>query len=159
MSIVPRFVTVYRGSSNQSIPNTTWTTVLFNVIDTDGDTNTMYTSTDGHFIAPQAGWYDIEAEITWASAVTGAVRIVQAGNTSLPFLDRSNLAAQSNNYIKGRIYLGVGNYVEIQVYQASGGAVDVLATLDPGAVGQPAKTTTGIFTLIRPSETVIFNTY
>ena len=159
MSVIPRFVTVYRGSSNQSIANNTWVTVLFNVIETDGDSDVMYTSNNGNFIAPQAGWYDIEAQITWASAQSAAIRIIHGGNTSLPVLIRSNPTAQSNNSIKHRIYLGVNDFVQVQVRQNSGGAVNILATLDPFTAGQPGRTTNAIFTLIRPSDTVIFNAF
>jgi len=154
-----RFVNVSLGSANQAIATATWTTVLFNVIQTDGETSAMYDATNGDFIAPQSGWYDIEAEITWASAQIGAVRVIQNGDSTHPIYVRSNTVAQSNNIIKYRTFLGTNGYLQIQVRQDSGGPIDILSSLDPFAVSQPAITTNATFTLIKPSPSVIFNAF
>ena len=135
----PTFVTVYRGATNQSIPNGTWTTVLFNVITTDGSSNTIYTSNNGRFTAPISGWYDIEAQITWNSAVAGALRIVQGENTMLPVFIRSTSTTSPLVSIKFRTFLGQREYLRIQARQPSGGPVNSAS-----------------FTLVKPSPSVTF---
>jgi len=153
----PTFATVFRGSTNQSIPNGTWTTVLFNIIETDGSSNVIYNSTTGTFTAPVSGWYDIEAQITWASAVAGALRVIQGESTTLPAFIRSTSTVFPLISIKYRTFLGQNEYVRIQARQPSGGPINILATIDPGTLGQPGKCTSASFTLVKSCPSVTFN--
>jgi len=154
MTTIPTFVNVFRGSSNQSIATATWTTILFNVIETDGSSNVLYTSNNGQFIAPESGWYDIEAQVTWASSIIAALRIIRNGNTSLPAFIQSRAAAQNLSTIKLRLFMGENEYVQVQAYQATGGPIDIVPTTTLVA---PARSTSGTFTLIKPSPSVTFN--
>lgn len=151
-----RFVNVFRGSTNQTVPDTSWTTVLFNGVLTDGENNVMYTPSNGNFIAPQSGWYEIEAQISWTAGLIGSIRVVKNGDVNHPVCVRTNTVGQSNNYIKYRGFMGTNETLQIQVRQTLGSA-NILASLDPSSLGQPGITTTAHFTLIKPSPSVSFN--
>ena len=62
------FVTVLRGDvggAPQTIPNVTWTTVLYDIVQTDGQNLNMYNAAavplSGLYTVPITGWSDIEA--------------------------------------------------------------------------------------------------
>ncbi len=153
----PTFVNVFRGSTNQSIPNAAWTTVLFNIIETDGTSNVIYDSPTGQFAAPVTGWFDIESQITWASSITSSLRIIKNGNNTLPEFIQSNTAEQAD--IKLRLFLGQNEFIQVQALQASEGAINILASIDPSTLGQPGRCSSGTFTLVKPSPSVTFTTF
>ncbi len=155
------FVSVFRGSTPQTIPDATWTTVLYNVVETDGTSNTIYDPTTGRFSAPVAGWYDIEAQIQWTAAAGAApaIRIVKNGDTNLPAFVRSGDATSILLNIKLRLFLGRGEFVEVQVIQNSGGGLDILEVLDPQTQGEPGRCSSGNLTLIKESPSVTFTTF
>nr|QBK85567.1 MAG: C1q domain protein [Marseillevirus LCMAC101] len=153
------FVTVLRGDvggAPQSIPDVTWTTVLYDIVQTDGQHVNMYNATTlpltGLFTIPLSGWYDFEAEISW-SDVTGtirAARILVNQDPLFPVFVGQWDDDQITNRIRHRLMLAQGQTLQIQIFQESGGgALDLAATLDPGTIGQPGHATNGMLTLVK----------
>ncbi len=152
------FVTVLRGDvggAAQSIPNTTWTTVLYDIVQTDGQNVNMYDGSavplTGLFTIPISGWYDFEAEISWVAGA-GTVRGVRILVNQDPLFP--NFVAQYDdleltNRIRHRLMLSQNQTVQIQVFQNSGGGLALAATQDPGTVGQPAHSINGMLTLVK----------
>jgi hypothetical protein len=154
------FVTVLRGNVGgvaQTIPNTTWTTVLYDIVQTDGQNVNMYNATTlpltGLFTIPISGWYDFEAEISWASAAgtIRAARILVNQNPLFPVFV-GQWPGQITTHIRHRLMLAQGQTVQIQVFQNSG-PLALAATLDPGTVGQPGHATNGMLTLVKECPT------
>ncbi len=146
------FVTVFRGDiagAAQTIADVTWTTVLFDIEENDGDNIDMYDAATGKFTSPISGWYCIESQIRWASAGGAkSVRIIKNGDVNFPIFIRSDGAVLINT-IKTRCKISKDETVEIQVFQGSGGALDIEATSDPGGLGQAAKATNALLTLVK----------
>ncbi len=152
------FVTVLRGDIGgvpQTIPDGTWTTVLYDIVQTDGQNVNMYNASaiplTGLFSIPLSGWYDFEAEISWAAtggAVRG-VRILVNQDQLFPNFVATYDPVELTNRIRHRLMLSQNQTVQIQVFQVTGGPLDLAATQDPGAIGQPGHAINGMLTLIK----------
>jgi hypothetical protein len=161
------FVTVLRGDvggAPQSIPDVTWTTVLYDIVQTDGQNLNMYNTAasplTGLFTIPLSGWYDFEAEISWVPGVgtVRGVRILINQDPLFPNFVASYDPLELTNSIRHRLLLSQGQTVQIQVFQDSGAALDLAASQDPGAIGQPGHAINGMLTLIKecPNNPVCF---
>ena len=152
------FVTVLRGDvggAPQTIPDATWTTVLYDIVQTDGLNLGMYNGAavplTGLFTIPHSGWYDFEAEISWVgvSGSDRAVRILVNQDSLFPIFVGRWDDHQTTNRIRHRLMLSQGQTLQIQVYHDTGAGIPLAAVLDPGAVGQPGHATNGMLTLIK----------
>lgn len=150
MSFSRAFVTVFRVDvlgTAQSIPDTTWTTVLFDLTETDGST-LFYNTATGKFTAPISGWYDIESQITWSvdPGTAGAIRILKNGDPNSPiFVSFSEIVGT----IRTRTRLAENETVEIQIYQNTGAPISIAATIDPGTEAEPGRATNALVTMIK----------
>jgi len=117
-------VRVYYNSGNQSIPNNTWTPIMFDTaeFDTDG----MFAGPNDHVtIKRLAGYYLIEAHAVFEStSVAGTIRalwIAGAFDYRLPVgaWSLTSLAASSPKH------LVIGDNLYLWVYQDSGAAMDI----------------------------------
>lgn len=147
------FVTVLRGNvggTAQTVADSTWTTVLFDIIQTDGVHTTMYDTATGVFTIPVNGWYDLESEITWAATggTLKATRIIRQDPNFPIFVGQYDDTVLTTR-IRHRGYFSLGETLSIQVYQDSGIGADIAASLDPDAVGQPGHCTNAMITLIK----------
>jgi hypothetical protein len=118
---------LYR-SSNQSISNSVFTSVTFTTGDGNPilDQNNYYTSSNNtRLTAPHTGWYIITTWIAWNSNNNGQRyhRILVNNTTSI--MQSSQLSSAAGNdpncSMSVVFYLTSGDYVEVQVFQSSGG--------------------------------------
>lgn len=142
-------VTVFRGDITtipQSISTSEWTVVMFDVIEPDGRT-AIYSAVNGEFIAPITGKYRISSNVSFtADPGDAGIRIIKNGESMCPLLVRSNGITNNRNVsIDTIVTLYGGEYIQIQVFQQSGGAIDIASLVDVGFIGLPGRTTNAIF--------------
>ena len=133
--IVPFFVSVYL-LANLVIGG--YTTVLFDIIETDGTDPVIYNSGTGKFTCPVSGWYDLDVQLISAAAL-GGVRIIKNGDTNFPIMGLIPVTANAN--MRVRVNLGLGETLQIQ---ALGGTILALAGTVPNA-----RASNAIFTLVK----------
>jgi len=118
---------------NQSLTTGTWTSLLFEleIVDSvDGHSTSVNTS---RYIAVYTGRYKVSGLSSYASNATGqrGTRLVvngvaQAGaQTSVPPVNGSQTEIGSGSHW---VYLNVSDYVEVQGFQSSGGALNTGAS-------------------------------
>jgi len=123
------YVFAYRSASNQTISNTTVTTVIFNseIEDTLGE----YNISTGIFTATEDGVYQVVANIHWAGVPSGqwVQTYITAGGTVYTMWYDTIVAtiSQKQADAKGIFKLAAGDTVEIKVQQNSGGNLDIRA--------------------------------
>lgn len=117
------------NDANQSIPDSTVTALTFNTerFDTDGIHST--TSNTSRLTCRTAGVYHMDAHVEFASNSTGERQLLLKLNGTT-FIAADSRAAINGNPTKASIpttyQLVVGDYVEVFVFQSSGGALNVL---------------------------------
>jgi hypothetical protein len=117
----------------QAVANSTFVPITFDVEDLDQDPS----GTGGHstsvntsrFTAVYAGWYFIGGAIGFAANVTGQRVAAWSVNGSILFAGQSLVQATGalGNKTNGRgmlVYLNVTDYLELQAFQTSGGALN-----------------------------------
>ncbi len=121
-------------STNQSIPNGTWTALSFDTIITEEKpaTTSQWSSGDPtQLICRLPGYYLINAHVRLAANATGGrgINLVKNGSTALVgnvYAAFSGIDAhiQCSAIVK----LDTGDYIEAKAYQNSGAALDAVAT-------------------------------
>lgn len=127
----PPMAKIY-NNLNQSIPNVTWSTLGFNseIIDNDGfhDNSTN----NSRLTIPRAGVYLFIANIVYGNSATGkrSGRAYKNGvNSGVNILSQSAINSAMTYQFSSIVGLEVfneGDYIELEVYQASGSSLDVL---------------------------------
>ena len=117
----------------QSIPNTTWTTLSLS--SEVWDTNDIHdnATNNSRLTCKVAGYYFPIGFVQWAANATGRrlIRILKNGTTAMSqaeFVARSDGAASC--FTLSLINLAVNDYIELQVYQSSGAALDTYYVAD-----------------------------
>lgn len=135
----PRVVAArLRRTINQSIPNNTDTAIIFNstqieTIDTMVDLILFNT----RITAPAPGYYLAGCNIRWVTNATGfrSATVRLNGSTPITAERLDPTATQSTDIETTTLYqMNTGDYIELIVYQNSGGNLDVLGTSDYSAV-------------------------
>lgn len=128
---------VLRATIAVSIPNIAWTPVGFDFEEIDAGSWHSTASNTSRIQVP-AGWYHVDAIGTFASNATG-LRAVRLALTGAAIAGRSvwlptNSAGQTATApVSGPVRFGASDYVELQVFQSSGGPLNT--SIDPaGAV-------------------------
>lgn len=119
-----------RQTSPQSIPNSVWTSINFDVEDVDSDVDLAgghSTSVNtSRYTARYPGWYLVSGGITWSTAgfrpTRWAVNGVALIGTSIGDSSSQNVPARTH-----LVYLAAGHFVELQGFQNSGGALNTAA--------------------------------
>ena len=124
------FVGCYlQKSANQSINNTTLTTVTWDVetLDSDGFHSNVTNNSRITIPSGKAGKYSIGVSLNWASNSTGLRQILFAKNGTTFSWSQNGTATTGATMVNKNIIvdLAVGDYVEIQAYQTSGGALNL----------------------------------
>lgn len=117
-----------KNSTAQSIANTTLTALSFDSEDFDTDIIHDLATNKSRLTCKTAGIYDIKATVAFANNATGYRRVsILLGGTDT--VSEGFISAVNGNVtsiaIGSNYYLNVGEYVEVYVYQTSGGALDV----------------------------------
>lgn len=119
----------------QSIPNAAWTAISFNseLTDSDGMVDIAGQPTRVTCVTP--GNYDIHASVAMTANATGmrGIRIHHFNNAGASqgiygsHIHLSNTAATGSNLVTSTaIPLAAGDYIQIEVYQSSGGALNTV---------------------------------
>lgn len=119
-------------TSAQTIPNTTSTMIQFDVAD-DYDTDTMHdpSSNNTRITAITAGVYAFTAAVQWSTAATGAGYMyfrVNGTTQLIPQLTIPNsVSTPPNECVSVHLKMAANDYMEVGVYQNSGGNLDIIA--------------------------------
>jgi hypothetical protein len=124
------------SSSTQSIPNASVTNVALNTEDFD-TANLHDNATNNHFLtAPVAGVYQISGNVRWATNATGTrfmdISATGGGRIASVWANATN-GFETDQSISAAFALAAGAHVYLEVYQTSGGALDLVknGTDDP----------------------------
>lgn len=124
IALSPR-VAVTDSNATQSINDSTWTTVTFDTETYDTDTMHSTSSNTGRLTATTAGLYLVDGVVSWDTNTTNKrqMRILANGSTIIPGgIDTRAAVASMYQSARGHALLTAGQYVELQVWQDSGGA-------------------------------------
>jgi hypothetical protein len=122
---------VYKGGTNQSISNTTVTSVTFQA--EQFDTNSLHdnTTNNSRITIPTgyAGKYQINASVNFAGNATGDREIyIYRNNTDYyTYIVTKGTSTLNNLQSSIIVNLAAGDYLEIKVWQDSGGALNLLS--------------------------------
>jgi hypothetical protein len=121
-----------RNSAAQTIPNGTWTVLTFDTETYDNDTIHSVDSNTSRLTAKTAGVYLIIGECGWAANSTNrrliAIRINGSLNIARQDVHSSFAGAGSPvNHVSTFYALAVNDYVDLIVYQNTGGTLDTYA--------------------------------
>ena len=114
-----------------AVANNSNVTLTFNKERWDTDTIHDTSTNTGRLTCKTAGIYHIYASVAFASNATGYryINIRLNGSTMIATLGHTEVAASNENMsISTEYSLAVNDYVELLVYQNSGGALNVIAT-------------------------------
>ncbi|MEV4173974.1 hypothetical protein [Nonomuraea sp. NPDC049709] len=119
-------------TTNQSVPNSTFTVVTWNseIIDRDGGHDNA--TNNSRYTSQTAGWYRVVAHLVWNANFTAKIRQTNFVRSAAQayFLTSGFGDADGNNGSStavGLIFLSVGDYLEVHGNQASGAALDITA--------------------------------
>lgn len=129
-TVPPRF----RGRrvNNQSIPDSTETTVTWTA--EDYDTASGHASSGTTYVIPITGWYQLQATAGFLPNVTGLRAVflrVDGANlqgTQTRAVVSSSIYETIVHTPSRRVYLTAGQTVDVRVNQTSGGALDLIGT-------------------------------
>lgn len=120
-----------KTGSNQTLSNNTYTLVTFNAetYDTDGFHSTSTNTERMTIPAGLAGYYEVTANVGFDTNVLGR-RLLQIRKNGSAISVGEASSAVATNYPTFNtsiiVYLAVGDYVDYEAYQTSGGNLDVL---------------------------------
>ena len=137
--VIPSFSSVYL-LADQVIGAGVWTTILFDIIDTDGTNPGIYDPTTGEFTAPVSGWFDIKSQLR-VSAISD-LRIVKNGDINFAIGGRPTTSSIGDIFL--RTILGKGETLRVEINITAGGTVFALA----GTVIE-SRSSNIIFTLVK----------
>lgn len=122
-----------RKSTNQSVANATGATLTFDGTSGEEFDPAGLLATTTRFTAARDGHYLAACNIIWASNSTGwrEIRVLKNGTTQMDLVTQNASGSPDYQNSITPVHLGVGDYIEFQGYQTSGGTLDVLA----GTVG------------------------
>lgn len=118
---------VYR-TLPQTIPNTTATVIAFGPERYDNDGIHDSAANTSRLTAPVSGIYQITGQIAWAANATGVrqLKVTLNGATDIAVITASITADAAHRQQITTLYkLEFGDYVELAVYQSSGGNLNV----------------------------------
>lgn len=118
-------------NANQSVADSTWTTLALNSERFDTDTIHDTVTNNTRLTAKTAGKYLITAVLEYATSGTGVryAEVLLNGSTSIAFAQ-----AVASAFLTGRVNIttvyamATNDYIEIRAYQDSGGALNVLSS-------------------------------
>lgn len=127
---------LFKGTTtvNVSIPNNAFTAVAWNnnVVDTYNGHSTV--TNPSRYTAQVAGWYYVTGGVQWANNASGIRDVLFSVNGSIVSETLNGGWTGWNNSglsvgltgLTGPLFLNVNDYVELTVYQNTGGALNVV---------------------------------
>lgn len=128
---VRTFVTGQQSISNGTGTKINWSSETFDTSAFHDNTtnNTRLTVPSG-----KAGYYEVYAVVVWPDS-SGSRQVWLEKNGSTQFakiIGNQSSGYPTGNYVSSVVNLAVGDYVEVGVYQASGGSLNTQGTSDIG---------------------------
>jgi hypothetical protein len=133
-----RWRTIYTGtaigarvynSADISVANAQWTSLTFNSenFDTDGIHST--TTNTGRLTCVTSGTYLIFGSVRWADKGTGRriMQILHGGTDTIARVEYAIVSSSTVMTISTVYNLSAGQYVELSVYQSSGGDLNAMS--------------------------------
>ena len=126
-------------ASGQSIPNVTWTSLALDATSVDSYGMHSNSVNNTRAVAQVAGWYLVCGSVNWNPNSTGnrgirlaknGTAIVGSGAFRLPTGAGNTDGMGSSSLLA---FLAVGDYVEVQAFQSSGGALNTVIGSDVDA--------------------------
>lgn len=124
-----------RANATQNITNTTWTAIAFDTEDFDTDTCHDNATNNTRLTATTAGYYDVGGFVNFGTNATGqrGVRIIKNGATTTIWPGDFGNAVSTGTFdtrmgIAHTIQMAVGDYIELQGWQNSGGTITTVAS-------------------------------
>lgn len=119
---------IYRGSTDQSLPNNTLTAIQFNAEEADPWDGHSNSSNASRWTCPAAlaGVWRIYGQVEFDASATGARRLELHKNGTAAIVKPTFVATSGVSVasIRGTVSLVAGDYVELKALQSSGGALD-----------------------------------
>jgi hypothetical protein len=129
--LIARPMFVGRQTVAQSIAATTWTAALWDTEDKNNDGMHSTSTNPSRATAQTAGWYTDHSNMDWAASATGqrliAWTINGAGRAGKVHLNAAGTFDTAEN-TSGMVFLNVGDYFEVTIWQNSGGALNTSST-------------------------------
>lgn len=129
---IPNSSAVARINAVQSIPDNTFTKISFTNVNNVSAPEYWNIANPTRLVAPRGGIYEIKCAITFASNATGfrQVRLLLNGTPVTAPQTLNTLGAVTGfdtvlNVVFPQVNMGGGQYVEVEVNQTSGGALNV----------------------------------
>ena len=124
-----------RQTVAQSLTNNVWGSITFDTEDHDNDTAHSTVTNTSRYTAVTAGWYRVSGVVTVASAGSGQRGARWAVNGTVLNASRTqhntSAAGATDVAACGRlVFLSAGDYVELQGFQNSGGALNTAVVAD-----------------------------
>jgi hypothetical protein len=128
-----------RQTVAQSIPNATFTALAFDTNDTDSYAGHSTVTNNSRYTAQVAGWYMVTGVVTYGASTNshrGAIAkngVQVNGAVAIPVVGGATSAAADVVFPTVPVFLGVGDYVQLQTYQDTGAAfsTSVIAAREP----------------------------
>jgi len=120
-------------STNQSIPNNTWTALSFDTIVSEekpATTGQWSSGSPTRLTCRLPGYYLINAHVRIAQNATGArgINLMKNGTPLLANIFSPASGFDSNFQVNATVKLDTGDYIEAKAFQNSGAALDAVAT-------------------------------
>ncbi len=120
-------------SAAQTIPNTAWTPIQFDAEYFDTDVMHDNVTNNTRITIKTAGYYMVGGSVEWVSNVVGArlMQIWKNGSTVLTSaVHNSDQYGNAPGALSTVHYMAVNDYLELVVYQGSGGALNTVTLYD-----------------------------
>lgn len=120
------------GSAAQSIPNNAATVLTFDLERVDPFGMHSPSTNPSRVTVPEPGWYSVAGHVTFAFHATGYRRAQLSlnGVSALAYQQVPAVTDAGHNTrlsVNDVVYMNAGDYIELSVFQLSGGALDVTA--------------------------------
>lgn len=125
---------VTRATVLQTLPTGAWTSLLFDFNEKDSDGGHSVITNTNRYTSQTIGWYDVVATAAFVVNPTGSrgARLLKNGasvpgrGNLVPSINVDTLAVQ----VSGTVFLAVGDFLEAQAWQNSGGNLNTAVLSD-----------------------------
>lgn len=126
-----------RQATLQSVANSTFVALSFDVSDLDTDSGHSNTTNNTRYTGKTAGWFQVSGSAVFATNATGARGTLWAKNGTAATSAGTLLASSGgafNTWVPAKVkhiqLNGTTDYIELQGFQSSGGALNTVVNND-----------------------------